>query len=83
MRLQRSFQTHINEFVRYNFPMPLYHVTQPDHWNKSPQPSLCGSKDPTLVAYDMVRQLLAIGSLRRGEICEICWIEFEGRTAKA
>ena len=78
-----SFQAHIREFVRYDLPVAFYHVTQPDHWNKPPQPSLCGSKDPTLVAYDMMRQLLAIGSLRREEICEICWIEFEGRTAKA
>ena len=63
--------------------MPLYHITQPDHWNKPPQPSLCGSTDPTLVAYDMVPQFLAASSLKRNEICKNCWIEFESRTAKA
>ena len=63
--------------------MRLYHITQPDHWDKPPQPSLCGSKDPTLVAFDMVPQLLAAGSLKRDEICKLCWIEFERKAAKA
>jgi hypothetical protein len=61
--------------------VPVYHITQPDHWNKPPQPSLCGSKDPTLVAHAMVRNLLAVGSLKREDLCEACLIEYERKTA--
>lgn len=69
--------------VGYTLPMPLYHITQPDQWDRACQTSLCGSRDPMLVAWDRVLRLLADRSLKREEICESCWIEFERRTAKA
>ena len=59
--------------------MHPYHIGQPDHGSGPLQPALCGSHRPNLIAFDLVRKLIATASVEQDEICNDCWIEFERR----
>jgi hypothetical protein len=56
-----------------------FHITQPDHWGKPDQPALCGSTESKRVAFDRFLSFLAARSVKREEICEACWDEFQKR----
>jgi hypothetical protein len=77
--LGAPFQRQNLQTREYNSAMPPYHITQPDHWDKPPEPCLCGSNDEKRVAFDKVRLFIVVGSVQQDQICKECWEEFERR----
>jgi hypothetical protein len=59
--------------------MLSYHIARRDPWSGLLQPAFCGSHSPNLIAFDLVRDLIATGSVEQDEVCSECWMEFELR----